>query len=59
VKELFFINEQQAVDFLESCGILIVMESNILLPKDASFPEDVHDAIDYLLDNHDYTIKYI
>jgi hypothetical protein len=54
-----FNNKKEAIDFLETVEIFVSSEDNILIPKKKLFEDDVHDAIDYLIDECDFGIKYI
>ena len=54
-----FKNKKEAIDFLDSFEIFISDANDILLPRKKLFEDDVHDAIDYLIDECDFGIKYI
>ena len=54
-----FKNKKEAIDFLETVEISVSDGSDILLPKKKLFDDEVHDAIDYLIDECDFGIKYI
>jgi hypothetical protein len=54
-----FNNKKEAIDFLETVEISVSIEDDILIPKKKLFEDDVHDAIDYLIDECGFGIKYI
>ncbi len=54
-----FKNEQQAVSYLESRQLDVSPDQEILLPKYQEQSAQVHDAINYLIDEFDYEIIYV
>lgn len=54
-----FNDETEAINFLESFGIFISDSYDILLPKKKLFDDEVHNAVDYLIDEWDFGIKYV
>ena len=59
LKAMNFKNKKEAIDFLDSFEIFISDANDILLPKKKLFDDEVHEAIDYLIDECDFGIKYI
>jgi hypothetical protein len=59
VAKMNFNNKKEAIDFLETVEISVSSEDDILIPKKKLFEDDVHDAIDYLIDECGFGIKYI
>jgi hypothetical protein len=53
-----FKNKKEAIVFLESFEVFVSDGNDILLPKKKLFDDEVHDAIDYLIDECDFGIKY-
>jgi hypothetical protein len=56
---MHFNNSKEAIDFLETVEIYVSSEDDILMPKKKLFEDDVHNAIDYLIDECGFGIKYI
>jgi hypothetical protein len=54
-----FQDEQQAIDLLRQHGIEVSSDFDIVYPRKKEFVDDVHNAIEYLLDEWDFGIKYI
>jgi hypothetical protein len=54
-----FQNEQQAIDLLKQHGVEVSSDFDIVYPRKKEFVDDVHNAIEYLLDEWDFGIKYI
>lgn len=54
-----FRDEQHAIEVLKEYGVEVSSEYDILYPRKKEFLIEVHDAIDYLLDEWDFGIKYI
>lgn len=56
---MIFTSEEKAVNYLENELLDIVADSEILLPKFQDQPTSIHDAINYLIENHSYQITYV
>lgn len=54
-----FNDELEAINFLEKNGILVSIERDIMLPKRNTYEEDVHETIDYLIEEHGFNLAYI
>lgn len=53
-----FNNKREAL-FVLSQNQIEVFDEEILFPRHASFIDEVHEAIEYLIDEHEFGIKYI
>ncbi len=58
MNHMSFKNKKEAIVFLESFEVFVSDGNDILLPKKKLFDDEVHDAIDYLIDECDFGIKY-
>lgn len=54
-----FQNEQEAIDLLEQHGVNVSSEAVIMFPKKNQFADEVHDAIEYLINEWDFGFNYI
>ena len=51
-------NKTECIHLLESYGIETTF-GDILFPKNGEFPDEIHDAIDFLIDKRGYGVQYI
>lgn len=54
-----FKNETEAIEALANHGIEITQDCDIMYPRKREFIEEVHEAIEYLINDWDFGIKYI
>lgn len=54
-----FQNETEAIDLLKEHGVNVSADWDIMFPRKAQFIDEVHEAIEYLIDEWDFGIKYI
>jgi hypothetical protein len=54
-----FRNETEAIDLLREHDVLVSSEYDIMYPRQKEFVDEIHDAIDYLIDEHGYGIRYV
>lgn len=54
-----FESEQEAIDLLKTHGIEISAEWDILYSRGKEFNKEVHEAVEYLIDEWDFDIKFI
>jgi len=59
MNHMSFKNKKEAITFLESFEVFVSDGNDIFLPKKKLFDDEVHDAIDYLIDECGFGIKYI
>lgn len=52
-------SEIDSLEVLERHGIEVLKDSIILYPRGKEFEEEVHDALDILIDNFLYDVKFI
>ena len=51
-------NKSKALNILSDFNINVTYEE-ILFPKHSEFPDEVHDAIDFLIDKFNYGVQYV
>lgn len=54
-----FKNETEAIDLLREHDVSVSSEYDIMYPRKKEFVDEVHEAIEYLIDEWDFGIKYI
>lgn len=54
-----FHDESEAIEVLKYNNIYISEDYDILFPRYKHFDDDVHAAIEYLIDEWDFGIKYV
>lgn len=54
-----FNNETQAIQLLKDNDVFVSSDFDIMFPRKAQFIDEVHEAIEYLIDEWDFDIKYI
>jgi hypothetical protein len=53
------LNKARAVELLKLNGIEVSSDENILYPRREEFEDEVHDAIEYLIDECNFGFQYI
>ncbi len=52
-------NKSDALEVLQENDIEISNDFCLMFPRKAEFIDEVHEAIDYLIDEHGYGIRYV
>lgn len=52
-------SKTDALAILQENEVNVSLDEEIMFPRKAQFIDEVHDAIEYLIDNCDFGIRYI